>query len=75
MGRITGKFKCDRCIELKDGLLDFDDHGQLEIAGGFYIKWQDFMLPSEYIICDECMFKDPRYIVRYGNHGKEEITK
>jgi hypothetical protein len=71
MARITGSFLCDRCKVYKPGLLDLDDHGQLIGTGGVYVGWPDFMSGSENLICDDCMFADPRYIVRYGDHRKQ----
>jgi len=38
---------------------------------GYYLAtgWPDFSNPGEEYICDECMFKDARYIAIYGVRG------
>ena len=64
------KVKCDRCKKIIDG--GFDDHPRYGYTAGYYIKassWGKFMAKGERNICDECMFKDPRYIKIYGKHS------
>jgi hypothetical protein len=52
--------KCDRCKKEVDGAVD----GIL--SAGCYVGWLKFMNPGEHLICDACMWSDPRYIAVYG---------
>lgn len=38
---------------------------------GYYLAkgWLEFSNPGEEYICDDCMFKDPRYVAVYGLRG------
>lgn len=58
------QFKCDRCGEVIDG---YEDD---KFTSGFYYVheglWAMYGNPYETVLCDECMFKDPRYIAVYG---------
>lgn len=60
---------CDRCKAHGDF---YEDH-LLDITCGFYKVdkgyWKQFANEDEKIVCDECMFKDPRYIKVYGHHS------
>lgn len=60
---------CDRCKEMVDGWYGHD------ATSGFYLlaktldrtrPWASFFLPDEYVLCDACMWKDPRYQEVYG---------
>lgn len=57
-------YRCDRCEKLIEG-----DEGQ-NFTSGFYIVdqgcWSQFANPYETVVCDECMWADPRYIAIYG---------
>lgn len=60
---------CDRCKQAvinayKDQYLT---QGYYETEPNSY--WSKFADKREYIICDECMFKDERYIAVYGRHS------
>jgi NTP pyrophosphatase (non-canonical NTP hydrolase) len=62
------KIKCDRCGKEVEGI---DAPGIA--TGGFYqltgTCWQELRLNGdENVICDECMFADPKYIAIYGKH-------
>jgi hypothetical protein len=58
-------YVCDRCKKEVDG---FEDG---VMTAGFYRiedSWKEYANEGEKIICDDCMFKDERYIKVYGNH-------
>ena len=56
---------CDRCKEEIKGAKP-PESGSM--TAGYYLGWTEFMDPGENIICDSCMWKDPRYIAVYGVH-------
>lgn len=57
-------YHCDRCHEAFEG---FEDEGG---TGGFYYVnkgvWASFANPFETVVCDKCMWDDPRYIAVFG---------
>ncbi len=57
---------CSRCNKLVDE--DGSDEPRGMTAGYYYVRfsWSEFANPGEVFICDECMWKDPRYIALYG---------
>jgi len=55
---------CDRCHKKVEG--DIWEEGSAGVYVVAYGYWMMFALPFESVICDCCMWKDPRYIVRYG---------
>lgn len=59
---------CSRCYKDLTGLIALSDEG---MTMGYYRAkgWVEFCNPGEVNICDECMFKDPRYIAIYGVRG------
>jgi len=58
---------CDRCKQEIVGAVP--PTGQ-EMTAGYYHTvgsyWKRFADHGEHIVCDECMWKDPRYIKVYG---------
>lgn len=60
---------CDRCGKTVQGIQA--DEG----TGGFYnLKgiWEKFKQnDNEKMVCDDCMWKDPKYRELYGYHGGE----
>ena len=60
--------QCDRCKKQVNGI-------KTETAtGGFYevanpLGWGKYADPGEKIVCDNCMWNDPRYIAVYGKVG------
>lgn len=70
MPSICESVTCCRCkLPVKDAFKDFltgTTAGYYEVHDGY---WNAFANPGEKFICDECMFKDERYIAVYGNHG------
>ena len=68
---------CDRCKKTFDG----DKVETPEIAAAAYFTcgyyevgpsakaWGQFANPGENIVCDACMFADPRYIAVYGQRA------
>ena len=60
---------CDRCGKRVDGLR-LPDTG----TSGFYEfsrddgLWGKYMEPYETILCDDCMWADPRYRADYGSY-------
>jgi hypothetical protein len=59
-----GKVHCDRCHETVEGFLP--DAGGM--SAGVYVGWRDCMDIDEWIVCDDCMWADPRYIAIHGKH-------
>ncbi len=58
---------CDRCKHTFDGDKDADGGftmGYYEV-GPTGKAWGDFANPGEIVVCDACMFADPRYIAVY----------
>ena len=60
--------KCDRCKAYVNGM------ETKSATGGFYkvgagTAWAKFANEGESIVCDACMFDDPRYIAIYGKHA------
>ncbi len=55
---------CDRCGARFPGV-EFPIKG---VTAGFYVRgWEPkFFRDGEEYLCDDCMFKDPRYIKIYG---------
>jgi len=60
---------CDRCHGVKhDASIDTNDavsYGCYDVSVGY---WSQFSHESEKVVCDECMWKDPRYVAVYGRH-------
>jgi hypothetical protein len=54
---------CDRCKEV---IKDFHQPTAGGMTAGYYYRWYDFMDPGEEVVCDACMWADPRYIAAYG---------
>lgn len=61
MGRVI--LVCDRCKRLVTGTKT--EHA----TGGFYWVqegyWTRFANPGECVVCDECMWRDERYLTEY----------
>lgn len=59
---------CSRCYKDLTDLIALSDEG---MTIGYYRAkgWAEFCNPGEENICDDCMFKDPRYIAIYGERG------
>lgn len=36
------------------------------MTAGYYYGWLEFMNPGEMIVCDSCMWQDPRFKIAYG---------
>lgn len=64
-------YHCDRCHRKIEGDED------LNFTSGFYYVhsgyWSRFADPYETVICDPCMFCDPRYIEVYGNMSCQSV--
>ena len=59
------KLTCDRCHA------NFEGFKTEHFTAGYYEMdaWSDFrQSPEEQKVCDECMFKNPKYIEIYGIH-------
>jgi len=55
---------CDRCRKEKNGWT-----GPVMSAGCYVVDkggWEEHAREGEKIICDECMWNDPKYIAIYG---------
>jgi hypothetical protein len=63
---VTMKMTCDRCKK------EFDGEQGPDFTSGFYQvgpsgkAWGQFANPGETIVCDVCVWNDPRYIAVYG---------
>lgn len=60
--------RCDRCGRVVPGALVED-----AFSAGVYVvslgsSWHEFARPGEVIVCEACMFADPRYVAVYGKH-------
>lgn len=71
---------CDRCHKTIEGLYsEPDDSNHLGYTAGYYsIKedgkgWGKYTDPDERIVCDQCMWADPRYIADYGINPTSEV--
>ena len=64
---------CDRCGKQIEGI----EHETA--TGGFYrIKvdgegWGKYTNPGERVVCDDCMWHDPRYLVDYPPTRRAEM--
>ena len=56
---------CSRC---KQPIKNFSPPESGNFTAGYYVAqgWLEFSNPGEVYICDDCMWKDPRYISVYG---------
>ena len=62
------KILCDRCGNHVEGFID------THFTSGVYVVgpdsyWSAFARPGEKIICDPCMWADPKYVEVYGCHA------
>jgi len=55
--------KCDRCKQIKEGSVWEDGSSGCYVVDDFL---GGFWNPGEHIVCDPCMWSDPRYIKVYG---------
>lgn len=56
---------CDRCHQDKEGGIEAEmSWGAYFVAAGS--GWEKFANPGETVVCDACMWADPRYIATYG---------
>lgn len=61
---------CDRCNKQIRGVVS---EWYYEVDSG---TWQEFARPGERIVCDECMFSDPRYkAVFYGDYSGTAVLE
>ena len=56
---------CSRCRKAIEGFRPPDGG----MTAGYYhaLSWKKYANPGEVIICDDCMWADPRYIADYGD--------
>ena len=57
---------CDRCGKVTEGIVDKDPSTNAVIAtGGYYVvsegTWEKFGMWEEELICQKCMWEDPKY--------------
>ena len=60
---------CDRCKQEIEGLEDKAKTPLGFATAGFYRAkhgWDVYMNDGESVVCDDCMFADPRYQAEYG---------
>lgn len=60
---------CDRCLKTKPGYVV---DGPFGMSAGCYMvgkgsHWHEMARPGEEVVCDDCMWEDPKYIARYGD--------
>jgi len=67
---------CDRCGKTVHGIVIEASAGIPKVTGGFYdvanpSVWGEFALtPLETSVCDQCMWADPRFLIRYPGNRK-----
>jgi hypothetical protein len=64
--------KCDRCKHIKEGSVWADGSGSAGcyvVGGDDSHYWSRYANPGEHLVCDQCMWSDPRYIKVYGRVG------
>lgn len=65
------KVRCDRCGAEIEGYDDqYGTSGFYRIGKGTG-SWEKYANPGESIVCDDCMWKDARYIADYGRHRRQ----
>jgi hypothetical protein len=61
--------KCDRCQQEVSGIVG-EINDRRYYTGGFYDvsegRWSEFARNEERIVCDYCMFADPKYREMYS---------
>lgn len=63
-GKVT--VECSRCHKKVDGLeLELGTSGFYKVAPG--LPWAKYANPDETVLCDPCMWADPRYVADYPN--------
>ena len=64
---------CDRCGKQIRGLRTED------MTAGFYDTsghtWGQYANDGELVVCDDCMWSDPRYIAVYGDNRPKPMNK
>lgn len=60
---------CDRCQKMVPGYVGGPMSAGVYVVEGENNQWAKYANPGERIVCDQCMWKDPRYIAVYGNMG------
>lgn len=71
---------CDRCGKTVHGIhIEPSERDPIGGTSGYYntaplSPWANFANPGENILCDDCMFADPRYIAVYGDHRQDGWT-
>lgn len=67
------KVKCDRCSA------EIEGHDEPSFTSGFYRiekgRWEKYANLGEKIVCDDCMWKNPKYIADYGLHRRQSSEK
>ena len=66
-GEVT-LYRCDRCKKLVEG-----GEGDTFTSGFYYVDkgcWAKYGNPYETVVCDRCMWGDPRYVADYGVMGQ-----
>lgn len=63
---------CDRCGASIDGMRgEFATAGFYDTTGQSW--WSKYAKPGERVVCDTCMWSDPRYRADYGVHDPSPI--
>lgn len=61
---------CDRCEKTVNGIVIEASAGIPKVTGGFYdvtgTGWNEFAREGEQMVCDSCMWCDPKYVERYS---------
>ena len=62
---------CDRCGKTIEGMHVPADETGRGFTAGYYdcsgSPWAEFVEEDEMIVCDACMWAEPRYIAVYGD--------
>jgi len=66
------QIRCDRCgAEFKGSKTEHFTGGYYDLSNPDWKKLADGK-DTEFIICDNCMFKSPKYIKEYGQHAPHQ---
>jgi hypothetical protein len=67
----TVRVKCDRCKQEVEGTVDkVVTAGYYDVSEGY---WRKFARQDERVVCDNCMYADPRYQETYGKWGIQRM--
>jgi len=66
--------KCDRCGKMIDGIRTETATAGFYAVGPTGEPWGNYANSGEIIVCDTCMWKDPRYLKDYSHMKSSKET-